>query len=176
MKKLLFSILIFTFSFSVAQIGGSTQIGNSKWTFGGYAGLTGGFGSNSGYAVHVTPRVGYKISENFEAGLSGSLTWQNSSYASSTLVGVGPFANYYFGRSFFLSSQFQEYFINQKVKSTNQKYSTDEAALYVGGGYMQRLGNGAYMQIGGMYNVLWKKDNSIFSSGFVPQVGIVFGL
>lgn len=176
MKKIILSILITTSIALSAQIGGSTQIGNSKWTFGGYAGVTGGFGSNSGYAIHVNPRVGYKVTENFEAGLSGGFTWQNSSYSSSTLFGIGPFANYYFGRNFFLSSQFQEYIINEKIKSTGNKVGYDEAALYIGGGYLQRLGNGAYMQIGGMYNVLWKENNSIFSSGFVPNIGIVFGL
>jgi hypothetical protein len=41
---------------------------------------------------------------------------------------------------------------------------------------MTRVGNNAYMQLGAMYNVLWKENNSIFSSGFVPQVGVVFGL
>jgi hypothetical protein len=38
------------------------------------------------------------------------------------------------------------------------------------------MGNNSYLQIGGMYNVLWKQNNSIFSSGFVPNIGVVFGL
>lgn len=162
-------------SFSAfSQVETPTQ--NSKWTFGGYAGLTGGFGSNSGISVHIAPRVGYKISENLETGLMGSLNWQNSSYSYSTLFGIGPFVNYYLGRNFYLGSQFQEYFINQKVKSSEEKYSSNESALYIGGGYMQRMGNNSYLQIGGMYNVLWKQNSSIFSSGFVPNIGVVFGL
>lgn len=174
MKKLsLFFLILMSFS-AFSQVETPTQ--NSKWTFGGYAGLTGGFGSNSGIAVHITPRVGYKISENLEAGLMGSLNWQNSSYSYSTLFGIGPFVNYYLGRNFYLGSQFQEYFINQKVKSSEEKYSSNEAALYIGGGYMQRMGNNSYLQIGGMYNVLWKQNSSIFSSGFVPNIGVVFGL
>jgi hypothetical protein len=32
------------------------------------------------------------------------------------------------------------------------------------------------MQIGVSYNVLYNKDKSVFGSGFVPQVGVVFGL
>jgi len=106
----------------------------------------------------------------------GSLNWQNSSYSYSTLFGIGPFVNYYLGRNFYLGSQFQEYFINQKVKSSEEKYSSNEAALYIGGGYMQRMGNNSYLQIGGMYNVLWEQNSSIFSSGFVPNIGVVFGL
>lgn len=175
MKKILFSILIFTFSISFAQIGSSTQIGSSKWTFGGSLGINGAFG-NGGFGLNISPRVGYKISENLEGGVLGSLSWQNSSYSSSTLFGIGPFANYYLGRSFYLSGQFQEFVINQKIKETNQKLGSDEAALFLGGGYLQRFGNNAYMQIGGMYNVLWKENNSIFGSGFIPSFGIVYGL
>lgn len=176
MKKLLFSIFFLAFCYFSAQISGSTQIGKSKWTVGGYAGLNGGLGSNGGFGINISPRVGYKISENVEAGMSGSFNWQNSSYSSSTLFGIGPFANYYFGRSVYISGLFQEYIINQKIKATNSKVGFDEAALYLGGGYMQKIGGNAYMQIGAMYNVLWKENSSIFGSGFVPNVGVVFGL
>lgn len=178
MKKILLLSMIISGFFLNAQIGTSTQIGgeNSKWTFGGYAGLGGAFGNGGGVSLYVTPRVGYKVTENLETGLASNLTWANSKYYSSTMIGVGPFLNYYFSRNFYLSGMFQEYFINQKDKVNNLKYSADEAALYLGGGYMQRLGNRTYMQIGGMYNVLYKKDKSVFGGGFIPSVGIVYGL
>ncbi|HOB23430.1 MAG TPA: hypothetical protein PKV58_00620 [Kaistella sp.] len=178
MKKILLLSMIISGFFLNAQIGTSTQIGgeNSKWTFGGYAGLGGAFGNGGGVSLYVTPRVGYKVTENLETGLASNLTWSNSKYYSSTMIGVGPFLNYYFSRNFYLSGMFQEYFINQKDKVNNLKYSADEAALYLGGGYMQRLGNRTYMQIGGMYNVLYKKDKSVFGGGFIPSVGIVYGL
>ena len=178
MKKILLLSMIISGFFLNAQIGTSTQIGgeNSKWTFGGYAGLGGAFGNGGGVSLYVTPRVGYKVTENLEAGLASNLTWSNSKYYSSTMIGVGPFLNYYFSRNFYLSGMFQEYFINQKDKVNNLKYSADEAALYLGGGYMQRLGNRTYMQIGGIYNVLYKKDKSVFGGGFIPSVGIVYGL
>ena len=178
MKKILLLSMIISGFFLNAQIGTSTQIGgeNSKWTFGGYAGLGGAFGNGAGVSLYVTPRVGYKVTENLETDLASNLTWSNSKYYSSTMIGVGPFLNYYFSRNFYLSGMFQEYFINQKDKVNNLKYSADEAALYLGGGYMQRLGNRTYMQIGGMYNVLYKKDKSVFGGGFIPSVGIVYGL
>lgn len=178
MKKILLLSMIISGFFLNAQIGTSTQIGgeNSKWTFGGYAGLGGAFGNGGGVSLYVTPRVGYKVTENLETGLASNLTWSNSKYYSSTMIGVGPFLNYYFSRNFYLSGMFQEYFINQKDKVNNLKYSADEAALYLGGGYMQRLGNRTYMQIGGIYNVLYKKDKSVFGGGFIPSVGIVYGL
>ena len=178
MKKILLLSMIISGFFLNAQIGTSTQIGgeNSKWTFGGYAGLGGAFGNGGGVSLYITPRMGYKVTENLETGLASNLTWSNSKYYSSTMIGVGPFLNYYFSRNFYLSGMFQEYFINQKDKVNNLKYSADEAALYLGGGYMQRLGNRTYMQIGGMYNVLYKKDKSVFGGGFIPSVGIVYGL
>ena len=177
-KLLLLSILSLTF-YAQAQMGTSTQLGgeNSKWTFGGSAGLGGSFGSNNGgTSIYVSPRIGYKLTESVEAGIVSDLTWTNAKYYSSNTIGVGPFVNYYIARNFYLSGMFQEYFFNQKNKVTNVKYSGDEAALYFGGGYMQRIGERAYMQIGGMYNVLYKKDDSVFGSGFVPSVGVVFGL
>lgn len=177
-KLLLLSILSLPFS-AQAQIGTSTTLGSadSKWTFGGSAGLGGSFGSGGGgTSVYISPRVGYKLTENFETGLAGSFTWSNSQYFSSTTIGVGPFMNYYISRNFYLSGMFQEYFYNQKDKYNGLKYSGDEAALYLGGGYMQRIGEHAYMQIGGMYNVLYDKEKSVFGSGFIPSVGVVFGL
>ncbi|MDO4224729.1 MAG: hypothetical protein Q4C75_02430 [Bergeyella zoohelcum] len=157
-----------------AKIGGE----DSKWTFGGYLGIGGAFGGNGygGTSVYVSPRVGYKITDNFEGGLATNLTWQSSKYFSSTMLGVGPFANYYFNRSFYVSGLYQHYFVNQKNKTTSQKISNDEAALYLGAGYLQKLGSKAYMQIGGMYNVLYKENSSVFGGAFVPNVGIIYGL
>ena len=179
MKKfILLSLLSAGFSLH-AQIGTSTPISetNSRWTFGGSAGLGGSFGSGGGgTSIYLSPRVGYKLTENLETGLATNFTWSNSEYYSSTTIGVGPFVNYYISRNFYLGGMFQEYFFNQKDKFYNLKYSGNEAALYLGGGYMQKIGDRAYLQIGGMYNVLYKKDTSVFGSGFIPSIGVVFGL
>jgi hypothetical protein len=179
MKKL---TILFMLTFALilnAQIGTSNNFGseNSNWTFGGYAGLGGSFGNNGGgTSVYLSPRVGYKLTDNLETGVAGNFTWSNSQYFSATTVGVGPFVSYYIGRNFFLSGMFQEYFFNQKDKFNDLKYTGDEAALYLGGGYMQRIGERTYLQIGGMYNVLYKKKRSVFGGGFIPSVGVVFGL
>lgn len=182
MKKFLFfTVLLVSFQ-AFSQIGArvpSAKIGgeNSKWTFGGYAGLGGAFGSGSnGTSLYIMPRVGYKVAESFETGISGNFTWNNSTYYSSTMLGVGSFANYYFGRSFYLSGLYQHFFISQRNKSTDQTYSGNEDALYLGGGYMQKLGDRVYMQIGAMYNVLYNSETSVFGGGFVPNIGIVYGL
>lgn len=176
--KILLTALFLVSSFAFAQIGTSTQFDGktNKWTFGGSAGFGGSFGNGSGATVYITPKVGYKITNDFETGLAGNFSWNNSEYFSSTILGIGPYANYYFGRSFYISSLFQEYFIHTKDKFYKETYSTNEAALYLGAGYMQNIGNGIYMQFGVMYNVLYDNETSIFSSGFVPNVGVVVGL
>lgn len=179
MKKLIQVLLLISGTLAFSQMGTSTNIGgeNSNWTFGGSAGLGGTFGSgNSATSVYLSPRVGYIITPNLEGGLATNFTWSNSQYFSSTTIGVGPYLNYYIARNFYLSGMFQEYFFNQKNKFTDQKFSGDEAALYLGGGYLQKIGERAYLQIGGMYNVLYDKENSVFGSGFIPSVGVVFGL
>ena len=92
------------------------------------------------------------------------------------MFGVGPFANYYFARSFYVGANLQQYFINYKDKFYDYKVNEQETALYLGGGYMQRIGGNSFMQLGVMYNVLWKENSSVFSSGLVPNIGFVVGL
>lgn len=41
---------------------------------------------------------------------------------------------------------------------------------------MQQIGNNSFMQIGLMYNVLYKENSSVFSGGLIPSVGFVVGL
>jgi len=178
MKNLIVLTLLLAGLFTKAQTEFSPPTANAeqRWTFGGYAGLGGAFGNGGGISVYLSPRVGYKVTEDLETGLASNFTWSNSSYHSSTMIGVGPFANYYFSRNFYLSGMFQQYFINQKNKLDNLTYSADESALYLGGGYMQRLGERTYMQIGGMYNVLYDREKSFLGGGFIPSIGVVYGL
>jgi hypothetical protein len=175
MKKFITPLfLIFSgIMFSQVSVGTSPE-NNNRWTFGGGIGV--GFGSQSYFALSASPRVGYRITNDLEAGVVGSVLWQTSDYYRSTMFGIGPFANYYFARSFYVGANFQHYFINSTDKYFDYSVSRNEDALYLGGGYMQRIGNSSYMQLGLMYNVLWKENSSIFSSGLVPSIGFVVGL
>lgn len=106
---------------------------------------------------------------------SVNYNWQKTSYSQYNFLGLGPAVNYYFFRSAYVHASYQHYFIKQKF-DRQESYRTEEDALYLGGGYMQPLGGNAYLQMGFSYNVLYKKDKSIFSSGFFPSVGVVIGL
>lgn len=160
--------------FSQVSVGTPPMVDVNRWTFGGGIGV--GFGSNSAFSLQAAPRLGYKITNDLEGGVVGSISWQTSDYYRSTMLGVGPFVNYYFARSFYVSANLQHYFIDYKDKYYDFKDNREETALYLGGGYMQRIGGNSFMQLGLMYNVLWKENSSIFSSGLVPNIGFVIGL
>ncbi|MGN7708487.1 hypothetical protein [Chryseobacterium sp. 22543] len=175
MKKIIISMMLIISGSVFSQVSVGTPVQeNSKWTFGGGIGL--GFGSNSAFNLSASPRVGYRLTDDLEAGVVGSVSWQTSNSYKSTMFGVGPFVNYYFARSFYVGANYQHYFVDYKDKYYDYKYNTEENALYLGGGYMQRIGNNSFMQIGLMYNVLWKQNSSVFSSGLIPNIGFVVGL
>ncbi|MFC3159961.1 hypothetical protein ACFOEQ_17035 [Chryseobacterium arachidis] len=134
-----------------------------------------GFGSNNYFNLSAAPRVGYRLTDDLEGGLLGSVSWQKSNSYSSTMFGVGPFLNYYIARTFYVSANYQHYFINYKDKFYDFKANADEDALYLGGGYMQRIGNNSYLQLGLMYNVLWKENSSIFFEWFSSEYWICGG-
>lgn len=176
MKKIFLSILFGSSlsAFSQVSIGTNAPAENNKWTFGGGLGV--GFGSNSSFSFQVSPRVGYKLTNDLEVGAAGSVSWLTSDYYRSTMFGIGPFANYYFARSFYVSANLQHYFYNYKDRIYDYKFNGEETALYLGAGYMQRIAGNSYMQIGLMYNVLWKENSNIFSTGLIPSVGFTVGL
>lgn len=145
-----------------------------RWTFGGSLGFSGGSGGRFG--ITVAPRVGYLLSPELEVGVRGSYTWLQSDWYTSNQVGIGPFANYYFPQRFYLGAQFQQNFLGQKMRDGGPTYTTSEAALFLGGGYLMRLGGSASLQLGLMYNVLYKANSNFYSSGLVPSIGVVFGL
>ena len=115
MKKLFSLSLILISVLSFSQIAMSSGTQTNRWTFGGGLGV--GFGSNSYFNLQVSPRVGYKITEQLEGGMIGNVSWQTSDFYKSTMFGVGPFMNYYFARSFFVGANLQQYFVNRISKT-----------------------------------------------------------
>ncbi len=175
MKKLIIPLFLLISGSVFSQMVSDSLSGNhNRWTFGGGIGV--GFGSQSTFYLSASPRVGYRLTDDLEGGMTASVSWQTSDFYRSTMFGIGPFVNYYIADMFYLSANYQHYFINYKDKFYDYKMNNQEDALYLGGGYMQRVGNNSFIQIGLMYNVLWKENSSIFSSGLVPNIGFVMGL
>ena len=144
-----------------------------NFTIGGNIGAS--FGNNL-WGVSLAPRIGYKVTEDFEVAFSVNYYYQKSPNVRYNSLSLGPSMNYYIARNFYVNGSFQHYFISTKSKSTRITYNTEESALYLGGGYMQYLGGRSYLRLGLTYNVLYDKNKSIFSSGLFPEVGIVIGL
>ncbi|MGV4538189.1 hypothetical protein ACQ1RB_05840, partial [Ornithobacterium rhinotracheale] len=59
-------------------------------------------------------------------------------------------------------------------KITNDSYDINESALWIGGGYQSE--GRVSLRAGIMYNVLYKEENSIFSSAIRPFAGVVFAV
>ncbi|MDO4879878.1 MAG: hypothetical protein Q3983_01230 [Capnocytophaga sp.] len=178
MKKLIFAFFL-GIGISFAQSGNilvpqaSSSSSLDNWTFGGNIGATIG---SYGLGVFVTPRIGYKLTQDLTLSANVNYTLQNTEYYRNNLIGFGPELHYYLNRAFYTTTSFHHYIVSQKSKSIRQTSNFQEDALYIGAGYMQHLGGNTYMQIGASYNVLYKENKSIFSSGFVPNVGIIIGL
>lgn len=179
LQKISLLVLVHLFAYSLAQESYSQEQEQapSRWTLGGSVGLGGSFGSgSSSTALSLSPKVGYWLTPALQGGLGTNFMWQNSKYFSTSIAGVGPFLNYFVLPNFYLSSKYEHYFVSQKDKATSQKISDSEPSLWFGLGYAQPIARGSYLQIGGMYNVLYKKNSSVFSSGFSPTVGVIIGL
>lgn len=179
MEKIFYVLFLLIFEYISAQqkekiILAECPASIRKWAFWGYTGIGSRFGS-SNYSIYASPRVGYRFTYLLEAGLVTNILWgKSNSY--SLILGVGPYVNYYISRHFYTQALFQGNFINIKHKGTGLKYNNDKAALYLGAGYIQRIDIAAYLQIGGMYNVLYNKNKSVSSNDFIPNIGVVFHL
>lgn len=173
MKNIFFSLLVlFGISAGFSQIAVGTSINEGKWRIGGGVGL--GFGNNGYFGFNISPFVGYAITPNLEGGMTAGYQYGKNDYVKNSLFSVGPYANYYIMDPFFLRGHYEYFTGNQEVISTNADYSFDESALWLGGGY-QSTGKLRF-QAGLMYNVLYDKEESIFSSTIRPFGGIAVSL
>ncbi|MFV0212358.1 hypothetical protein OBK22_11210 [Empedobacter falsenii] len=175
MKKLLLFIISLTLSSTIyAQIN-QNQAFNNNWRFGGGLGLS--FGNNGYFGFNVSPSVGYMIANNLELGATAGYQYAKDDYAKLNLFNAGPYVNFFPVENLFLRANYMYYTGKQKYNERyNYNYETnlDESALWLGAGYQSS--GPVRFQAGVMYNVLYKENESIFSSGFQPFMGVSIGL
>lgn len=169
MKKTIFLLFLLVSIPAFSQIALATNMG--KLRVGGGVGL--GFGNNDYFALSVNPNIGYMLTPQLEGGLT--LGYQYSKWANvkSNLFGVGPYLTLYPVEGLFLRSRYEYFTGNFKIKGSPESVNRDENALWLGGGYGSS-GKVAFYA-GAEYNVLWKKEKSMFSNGFRPIVGVSVG-
>ena len=178
MKKILlfiFSLTLSTFAFSQVS---QNQTINNNWRFGGGLGLS--FGNNGYFGFNVSPSVGYMVANNLELGATAGYQYAKDDYSKLNLFNVGPYINFFPIENIFLRANYMYYTGKQKFDDRTPYYNSvyeanlDESALWLGAGYQS---NGQVrFQAGVLYNVLYKENESIFSSGFQPFMGISVGL
>lgn len=172
MKKI---ILLFVLICSVNAFSQETSAEPSKWRFGGGLGLS--FGSNDYFGFAISPFAGYEITPMLEAGVTAGYQYSKWSDSRQNLFNFGPYVNFYPIQNIFLRTHFEHYIGTNKYDyefGGSHKYNFDESALWLGGGYRS---SGKVQFFGGlMYNVLYKEDQSLFSTGLRPIFGVSVGL
>lgn len=164
MKKLIILfILVGTTAFSQ----------QNKVKIGGGIGL--GFGDQT--TIEIAPNVSYEVLPNMDIGIEADYIYnENKDYhAKQNAFGVGPFARLFFGNLFGYGA-YKAHFINERYDTNigTIKDNRNVNELWLGGGYRTAIGNSS-MYFGAMYDVL-HNDDSLYSSGFRPYVGIGIGL
>lgn len=167
----------------------------SKIVVGGYLGLA--FGSVT--SVYVAPMVGYRITDNFVAGIDFSYNYykakdywylQNpvtgeTGYYDFTqdLLSVGVWARYRVWQGLFVGTQFDQNYSSYTSPGfdpsgsgniVNQKVKYDFLSLLVGAGYRAPIGDRASMNFSLMYDVL-QNQYSPYYGRLVPMLGFMYG-
>lgn len=168
MKKIFFLLFMFCSGIAFSQINLPTSHEQSKWRVGGNIGLS--FGNNNYFGLAISPSIGYKITREIEGGITAGYRYSKWSHSKQNMFNVGPYINYYPINSIFLRSHYEYYTGNQKYDNIVETRNFNESALWVGGGY--RSGGPVKIYVGLMYNVLYKKDHSVFANGLRPIGGV----
>lgn len=139
-----------------------------KVQFGGGIGLSIG----SGYTdVTLAPSAIYNFNDYVAFGLGTQYTYvKQKNYYASQLYGGSIIGLFNPLEEIQLSAELEQLRVNVAVEGSNG-YSRDfwNTGLFLGGGY--RKGN---VTIGGRYNVLFNKNDYVYSDAFMPFIRIYF--
>ncbi len=180
MKKFLILTLLFgVCSIASAQYRGGG--GGDKFYFGGGFGLSIGTDYTS---ISASPLVGYKITDEFSAGLQ--TTYQYVSYPDFDLkfsnYGGGPFTRYVIEDRYIVHAEYEilsfEYTNGIPDPGTGdlQTFRDTYSALWLGGGYRESLGRNAGFFLLALYNVLYDEtEPSPYASPLSIRAGVAVG-
>lgn len=148
---------------------------SDKIYFGGGGGFSGG---TQFLSLSISPLIGYKITEQFSAGLQITYQYQRFQSLSASNFGGGPFLLYAFTPKFFAYSQY-EYMSVQRDFSNAQNSNVerlDFTSFFAGLGYNEPIGGNVSFQILALYNLIYGDGTSSpYDSPLQFRVGIVAG-
>lgn len=195
---LLCGIFCMTSSLVFAQPGNTSVPAGTKkhWTKNIFVGggLGGYFGRDQTY-LEIAPLVGYRITERLSAGIGGSYIYakekliidiidNNGQYIGSKLItlernnyGVRLFGRYFVLDDVFLHSEFENLNAEVVESVTVDKIFTRRQnipALFIGGGYAQRLGGGSSLFIMALWDII--EDRYSPYQNPIIRIGVNVGL
>lgn len=141
-----------------------------------YFGGGGSFNAQQNYLnIGITPIIGYKITNEFSAGVQ--LTYQFVKIFETKIknYGGGPFLRYNVTEKFFGYTEYE--YLNFGFVGPQGIERLDFYSWFVGIGYSEPVGDRVSFNITALYNVLYGDgSNSPYASPFVFRAGVVFGL
>ena len=175
-------LIIFIFSYTVSFSQSDANINKrSSWRDRVFTG--GGLGAGFGQVdwVQLAPVVGYRITNEFSAGVGISYRYASYKHVTPKIstndFGTSLFARYNIYEPFFAHTEF-EYMSYQFIKNDLSKVRRGNTAFLVGGGMSQPMGSRAYFNVTALYNLLYQPGDitSPYRSPFVFRAGISLGL
>lgn len=121
--------------------------------------------------VNLSPDLGYWFTDRFTAGIGARYLYFSDSRTnySTTIVGGSIFARYLITPEIFGHVEYEV--LNGRFDPTREK-AFNISSLFVGGGYMQSLGDRFFTGIMLLYNV----NDSVYSPYRNPVIRVTFGL
>lgn len=136
--------------------------------------ISGSFGSGSGFSsgfFQFSPMIGYRITDKFVPSAGPSYNFIASNGYSLHQLGASARARYYPFNSLFVTGQYQ--YLRALGNSLLSDSYRNVNRFPIGAGYHQRIGSGgAYIEL--LYDILYKKDKSLYGSPLIYQVGVTF--
>jgi hypothetical protein len=121
--------------------------------------------------------VGYKITDQFSAGVQITYQYIKAGEATANNYGGGPFAMYLFSEKLFGYTQYEFLSVEPLVIGGGSAERFNFDSFFVGIGYMEPLGGNVAFQITALYNLLYGDgSNSPYQSPLQFRVGLVAGL
>lgn len=136
-----------------------------KFFFGGNIGLQFGYYSY----VNISPVAGYRISERFNAGLGITYIYMSAGpnvahLFGGKVFGQGMIWNGIFGHLEYEIINYPNTLITGGLGRNNAN------AIFIGPGYQQNFGRRSFSQIMLLYNVIYDRNNSPYSTPFAFRV------
>jgi hypothetical protein len=136
-----------------------------KFFFGGNIGLQFGYYSY----VNISPVTGYRISERFNAGLGITYIYMSAGPNEAHLYGGKVFGQGMIWNGIFGHLEYE--IINYpNILITGGLGRNNANAIFIGPGYQQNFGRRSFSQIMLLYNVIYDRNNSPYSTPFAFRV------